>query len=135
VETGSRLRLRGEGEEGAYGGPNGDLYVFIEVEPHEIFERSGDDIYCHIPITFVQAALGGSVEVPTLTDTEKLKIPRGTPTGKVFRLKGKGIAHLRGYGRGDQIIETVVTVPSKLTKKQEELLREFDRLGGEEATH
>lgn len=134
VETGSRLRLRSEGEEGERGGPNGDLYVFIEVAPHETFERSGDDIYCRVPVTFVQAALGGSVEAPTLTGTEKLKIPRGTPTGKVFRLKGKGIVHLRGYGRGDQIIETVVMVPSNLTKKQEELLREFDRLSGEKAT-
>jgi molecular chaperone DnaJ len=131
VETGSRLRLRSEGEEGEDGGPNGDLYVFIEVEPHGTFERNGDDVYCRIPITFVQAALGGSVEAPTLTGTEKLKIPRGTPTGKVFRLKGKGIAHLRGYGRGDQIIETVVTVPSNLTRRQEELLREFDRLSDE----
>ncbi len=131
VETGSRLRLRGEGEEGDNGGPNGDLYVFIEVEPHEFFERNGDDLYCRIPITFVQAALGGSVETPTLTGTEKLKIPRGTPTGKIFRLKGKGIPHLRGYGKGDQIIETVVTVPSNLTRRQEELLREFDRLGNE----
>lgn len=135
VETGSRLRLRGEGEEGEYGGPTGDLYVFIEVEPHEIFERNGDDIYCRVPISFVQATLGGSVEAPTLTGTEKFKIPRGTPTGKVFRLKGKGIAHLRGYGRGDQIIETVVTIPEKLTKKQEELLKEFDRLSEKEATH
>ncbi len=133
METGSRLRLRGEGEEGEHGGPNGDLYVFIEVEPHEIFERNGDDIYCRVPITFAQAALGGSVEAPTLTGTEKLKIPRGTQTGRIFRLKGKGIAHLRGYGRGDQIIETVVTVPTNLTKKQEELLREFDRLSSEAA--
>ncbi len=101
------------------------------MEPHGTFERNGDDVYCRIPITFVQAALGGSVEAPTLTGTEKLKIPRGTPTGKVFRLKGKGIAHLRGYGRGDQIIETVVTVPSNLTRRQEELLREFDRLSDE----
>jgi len=129
VETGSRLRLRGEGEEGEHGGPSGDLYVFIELEPHETFERSGDDIYCRIPITFVQAALGASVEVPILAGTEKLKIPRGTQNGKIFRLKGKGIAHLRGYGRGDQVIEVVVTVPTDLTKKQEELLKEFDKLG------
>jgi molecular chaperone DnaJ len=135
VETGSRLRLRGEGEDGEKGGPNGDLYVFIEVKPHEIFQRNGNDIYCRVPITFVQAALGGSVEAPTLTGTERLKIPKGTPTGKAFRLKGKGIAHLRGYGRGDQIIETVVTVPDNLTKKQEELLREFDRLSSGEAKH
>jgi molecular chaperone DnaJ len=130
VETGSRLRLRGEGEEGEYGGPSGDLYVFIELEPHDIFERSGDDIYCRIPITFIQAALGGSVEAPTLTGVEKLKIPKGTQTGKIFRLKGKGIAHLRGHGRGDQVIETVVTIPTDLTKRQEELLREFDQLSG-----
>ncbi|OHE16765.1 MAG: molecular chaperone DnaJ [Syntrophobacterales bacterium GWC2_56_13] len=128
VETGSRLRMRSEGEEGECGGPNGDLYVFIEVEPHEIFQRNGDDIYCRLPVSFIQAALGGSVETPTLTGAEKLKIPRGTQTGKIFRLKGKGIAHLRGYGRGDQIIETVITVPTNLTKKQEELLREFDWL-------
>ncbi|MCL5808742.1 MAG: molecular chaperone DnaJ [Deltaproteobacteria bacterium] len=130
VETGSRLRLRGEGEEGQHGGPNGDLYVFIEVEEHELFERSGNDIFCRVPITFTQAALGGSVEAPTLTGVEKIKIPRGTQTGRIFRLKGKGIANLRGYGRGDEVIETVVTVPTNLTKKQEELLREFDKLSG-----
>ena len=130
VETGSRLRLRAEGEEGQHGGPNGDLYVFIEVEQHDIFERSGNDIFCRVPITFTQAALGGSVEAPTLTGVEKIKIPRGTQTGRIFRLKGKGIANLRGYGRGDEVIETVVTVPTNLTKKQEELLREFDKLSG-----
>jgi len=128
VETGSRLRLRGEGEEGQHGGPNGDLYVFIEVEQHDTFERNGNDIFCRVPITFTQAALGGSVEAPTLTGVEKIKIPRGTQTGRIFRLKGKGIANLRGYGRGDEIIETVVTVPTNLTKRQEELLKEFDKL-------
>lgn len=131
VETGSRLRLRGEGEEGGYGDPKGDLYVFIEVEKHDVFERNGEDIYYRVPITFVQAALGGTVEAPTLTGMEKLKIPRGTQTGRIFRLKGKGVAHLRGYGHGDQIIETVVTVPTNLTKRQEELLREFERLNSE----
>jgi molecular chaperone DnaJ len=98
------------------------------VEPHEVFERNGNDISCRLPITFIQAALGATVEVPILTGTEQIKIPRGTQTGRVFRLKGKGIAHLRGYGRGDQLIETVVTVPTHLTKKQEELLREFEKL-------
>ncbi|MCL2669509.1 MAG: molecular chaperone DnaJ [Syntrophaceae bacterium] len=130
VETGSRLRLRGEGEEGERGGPNGDLYVFIEVKPHDVFERNGSDVACRIPITFTQAALGASIEVPTLTGMGKIKIPRGTQTGRVFRLKGEGITHLRGYGRGDQLIETVVTVPTNLTKRQEELLREFEK-----ATH
>jgi molecular chaperone DnaJ len=127
VETGSRLRMRGEGEEGQYGGPSGDLYVFIEVEEHDVFERNGNDIYCRIPITFIQAALGGSVAAPTLTGTEKIKIPRGTQTGRTFRLKGKGIPHLRGYGCGDQVIETLVTVPTNLTKRQEELLKEFEK--------
>ncbi|MHB8769426.1 MAG: molecular chaperone DnaJ [Syntrophales bacterium] len=133
VETGSRLRLRGEGEEGEYGGPSGDLYVFIEVEKHDLFERTGDDVICRIPISFVQATLGGTVEVPTLEGSEKLKIPRGTQPGRVFRLKGKGIPHLRGYGRGDHLIETVVSIPTGLTKKQEELLKEFDRLSSEPA--
>ncbi len=131
VETGSRLRLRGEGEQGEYGGPNGDLYVFIHVQEHEFFQRSDDDIICRVPISFVQASLGDSIEVPTLTGTEKLKIPRGTQTGKIFRLKGKGIAHLRGFGRGDQLIETVVTIPTNLNKRQEELLREFARISAE----
>jgi molecular chaperone DnaJ len=130
VETGSRLRMRGEGEEGEHGGPSGDLYVFIEVKRHDVFEREGNDIYCRIPITFIQAALGGSVEAPTLTGTEKVKIPRATQTGRTFRLKGKGIPHLRGYGCGDQIIETVVTVPTNLTRRQEELLKEFEKLSG-----
>ncbi|MFA5180724.1 MAG: molecular chaperone DnaJ [Syntrophales bacterium] len=128
VETGSRLRLRGEGEQGEHGGPNGDLYVFIHVEEHEFFQRSDDDIICRIPISFVQAALGDNIEVPTLVGTEKLKIPRGTQSGKIFRLKGKGIAHLRGFGRGDQVIETVVTIPTNLNRRQEELLKEFSRL-------
>ncbi len=130
VETGSRLRLRGEGEKGHYGGPGGDLYVFLHVEPHEFFERNGDDIYCRIPITFVQAALGASIEVPTLEGSEKLKIPRGTQGGKIFRLKGRGISRLRSHGRGDQIIETVVTIPTSLNRKQEELLKEFESQGG-----
>jgi len=131
VETGSRLRLRSEGEEGKLGGPNGDLYVFLHVEPHEFFQRDGDDIYCQIPVSITQAALGSSLEVPTVDGHETLKIPRGTQSGKVFRLKGKGAPHLRGYGRGDQIIQTVVKIPTHLNKKQEELLKEFARLSGE----
>jgi molecular chaperone DnaJ len=128
VETGSRLRLRGEGETGDRGGPDGDLYVFLHVEEHEIFTRSGDDIICRVPISFVHAALGGTIEVPALQGTEKVKIPRGTQNGKTFRLKGKGIAHIRGYGRGDQIIEIFVQIPTELSKKQEELLVEFEKI-------
>lgn len=133
VETGSRLRLRGEGEEGRMGGPNGDLYVFIHVEQHEFFQRDGDDIYCQVPISITQASLGGNIEVPTLEGHETLKIPRGTQSGKVFRLKGKGAPHLRGYGKGDQVIQTVVKIPTHLTKRQEELLKEFARISGEQA--
>lgn len=129
VETGSRLRLRGEGEAGEQGGPCGDLYVFLQVEDHDFFVRSEDDIICRVPISFVQASLGGTVTVPTLEESEKIKIPRGTQTGRTFRLKGKGIPHLQGYGRGDQIIEVFVQIPTVLTRKQEELLREFEKLG------
>jgi molecular chaperone DnaJ len=128
VETGSRLRLRGEGEAGEKGGPSGDLYVFLQVEDHDFFVRSGDDIICRVPISFVQAALGSTIAVPTLEEAEKIKIPRGTQNGRTFRLKGKGIAHLQGYGRGDQIIEVFVQIPTELTKKQEELLHEFEKL-------
>ncbi len=128
VESGSRLRLRGEGEAGDQGGPSGDLYVFLQVEEHDFFDRSGDDIICRVPISFVQAALGATVEVPTLKENEKIKIPRGTQTGRTFRLKGKGIPHLQGYGRGDQIIEVFVQIPTELTRKQEDLLREFEKI-------
>ena len=128
VETGSRLRLRSEGETGEQGGPSGDLYVFLHVEDHDIFVREGDDIVCRVPISFVQAALGATIEVPTLKDTEKIKIPKGTQTGYTFRLKGKGIPHVRGYGRGDQIIEVHVQVPTQLSRRQEELLREFEKI-------
>ena len=132
VDTGSRLRLRGEGEDGPSGGSSGDLYIFIHVDKHDFFERHGDDLYCRLPISFVSAALGTSVEVPTLNGKEKLKIPRGTQNGKVFRLKGKGIGHLNGFGKGDLFIETIISVPTDLTKKQEELLREFSRLRRDE---
>ena len=108
VETGSRLRLRGEGEGGEQGGQNGDLYVFLEVEEHDFFEREGDDVLCRVPVSFVQASLGATIEVPTLSDKEKIKIPKGTQNGATFRLKGKGIPHVRGYGRGDQIVYVFV---------------------------
>jgi molecular chaperone DnaJ len=134
VETGSRLRLRGEGEEGDFGGPSGDLYVFIHVEPHEFFERDGYDILCQIPISMTQAALGAAIEVPTIESKETIKIPKGTQGGKIFRLKGKGVAHLKGIGHGDQVVQVLVKIPTNLTKKQEELLKEFARLAGESAS-
>jgi molecular chaperone DnaJ len=125
------LRLRGEGEEGEFGGPSGDLYVFIHVEPHEFFARKDNNIFCQLPISFVQATLGATVEVMTLNGTETLKIPKGTQSGSIFRLKGKGIPHLKGFGRGDQVIETVVKIPTDLNRKQEALLKEFAKLSGE----
>jgi molecular chaperone DnaJ len=128
VETGSRLRLRGEGEAGDRGGLDGDLYVFLHVEEHDFFIRSGDDIICRIPVSFVHATLGATIEVPTLQGKEKLKIPKGTQNGQTLRFKGKGIPHIRGYGRGDQIIEIFVKIPTVLSKKQEELLVEFEKL-------
>jgi len=134
VETGSRLRLRGEGEEGDFGGPSGDLYVFIHVEPHEFFDRDGYDVLCQIPISITQAALGATIDVPTVEGKESMKIPRGTQSGRIFRLKGKGVAHLKGLGRGDQVVQVLVKIPTNLSKKQEELLREFSRLAGESSS-
>ncbi len=131
VETGSRLRLRGEGEEGTFGGPRGDLYVFMYIEPHEFFERDGTNIVCRIPIPMTRAVLGGTIEVPTLEGTERIKIPKNTPHGKVFKLRGKGIPHLRGFGRGDQLVQAVVEMPTSLSKKEENLLKEFAKLRGE----
>jgi len=130
VDTGSRLRLRGEGEAGERGAPPGDLYVIIYVEPHEFFEREEDNIICRVPIPFTMAALGGEIEVPTLNGAKKLQIPKGTQPGELFRMRGEGIPHLHGRGRGDEIIQAMVQVPEKLTKRQEELLKEFAALEG-----
>lgn len=131
VNTGSRLRIRGEGEEGEFGGDPGDLYVFITVEPHEFFERRQDDLYCQVPVSFIQATLGAKIEVPTLNGGERINIPQGTQGGKTFVLKGKGFPRLQGYGRGDQMIEIRVLTPTHISRKQEELLREFSRIGEE----
>jgi molecular chaperone DnaJ len=101
------------------------------VTPHDFFERDGDDILCQVPISITQAALGGSIDVQTLEGKETVKVPKGTQSGKILRLKGKGVQHLKGFGRGDQIIQLIVKIPVNLTKKQEELLREFAKLSGE----
>ncbi|WP_066326264.1 molecular chaperone DnaJ [Anoxybacteroides amylolyticum] len=130
IDDGQQLRVAGQGEPGVNGGPSGDLYIVFHVEPHEFFERDGDDIYCEIPLTFAQAALGDELEVPTLHGKVKLKIPAGTQTGTKFRLKGKGVPNVRGYGNGDQHVIVRVVTPTKLTEKQKQLLREFDQLGG-----
>jgi molecular chaperone DnaJ len=128
VETGSRLKLSNEGEAGAQGGPPGDLYVVISVREHPIFQREGQDVICEIPISFVQAALGYELEVPTLDGKIKLKIPAGTQSGKVLKLSGKGIPVLQGYGRGDQLVVVRVETPTQLTGRQKALLEEFARI-------
>ncbi len=135
IDTGARLKLRGEGEVGPSGGVPGDLYVLIRVREHPLFGRQHNDVVCEIPISFPQAALGAEIEVPTLEGKIKMKIPPGTQSGSVFRLRGKGIPDLRGGGRGDQLVRVIIEVPRKLTGRQRELLEEFARLDGEEDVH
>ncbi|HEY6609681.1 MAG TPA: molecular chaperone DnaJ [Pseudomonas sp.] len=125
VDTGDRIRLTGEGEAGTQGGPAGDLYVVVNVREHAIFQRDGKHLYCEVPISFADAALGGELEVPTLDGRVKLKIPEATQTGKLFRLRGKGVAPVRGGGAGDLMCRVVVETPVNLDKRQRELLEEF----------
>ena len=125
VDTGDRIRLSGEGEAGAMGGPAGDLYVVVNVREHSIFQRDGKHLYCEVPISFADAALGGELEVPTLDGRVKLKIPEGTQTGKLFRLRGKGVAPVRGGGAGDLMCRVAVETPVSLDRRQRELLEEF----------
>ena len=125
VDTGDRIRLSGEGEAGEAGGPSGDLYVQVHVREHEIFKREGADLYCEVPIDFVDAALGGELEVPTLDGRVKLKVPPETQTGKLFKLRGKGVTPVRGGGIGDLLCRVVVETPVNLTSKQKEMLRDF----------
>lgn len=136
VDSGDRIRLAGEGEAGANGGPTGDLYVQVAVRPHKILERDGADLYCEVPISFADAALGGELEVPTLDGRVKLKIPEGTQTGKLFRLRGKGVAPVRGGGPGDLFCKVAVETPVNLNKRQKELLREFQQdMEAEDSKH
>jgi len=132
VDTGSRIKLTGEGEPGPMGGPPGDLYVVIHVKEHPIFVREETEIICTVPISFPQAALGASIDVPTLDGKVKMKIPPGTQSGKVFRLRGKGVPVLGGHGRGDQHVRVVVETPTSLSKRQRELLEEFAAEAGED---
>jgi molecular chaperone DnaJ len=132
VENGTRLKLSAEGEAGLQGGMPGDLYVVISVEDHPIFQREGQNVLCEIPISFVQATLGCDLLVPTLEGKVNLKVPGGTQSGKIFRLSGKGIVALQGYGRGDQMVILKVEVPTKLNSRQRELLQEFAKEGGED---
>jgi molecular chaperone DnaJ len=134
VEDGMRLRVPGEGEAGISGGPPGDLYVVISIRQHPFFEREGPDLHCEVPISFAQAALGSEIEVPTLDGKVKLRIPDGTQSGKILRLRGMGLHTLRSGGRGDQLVHIFVEVPSRLTDRQRELLEEFARESGTEAS-
>lgn len=131
VDTGSRLKLRGEGEAGPTGGAPGDLYVGIRVGEHPLFERHDNEVICELPISFPQAALGGEVEAPTLEGKIKMKVPPGTQSGRVFRLRGKGIVDLHDGRRGDQLVRVVVETPTKLGSKAKKLLEELARLNGD----
>jgi molecular chaperone DnaJ len=131
INVGQKLKLRGEGEAGTNGGPAGDLYVVIDIAEHPFFKREGEDVYCEVPISFTQAALGAEIETPTLDGSVKLKIPAGTQSAQKFRLKGKGIASLNGRSRGDQYVMVNVEVPSKLTEEQRQLLERFAEISGE----
>lgn len=125
VDTGDRIRLSGEGEAGAEGGPSGDLYVQVAVKAHEFFQREGRDLYCEVPISMIDACLGGELEVPTLDGRVKLKVPEGTQTGKLFRMRGKGVMPVRGGPAGDLLCRVTIETPVNLTTKQKELLREL----------
>jgi molecular chaperone DnaJ len=130
VETGSRLRLQGEGEPGDPGAPPGDLYVFIHVKEHEFFRRHGDDIVVEVPITYTVAALGGQITIPTLEGPEPFQVPKGTQSGQQFRIPHKGMPHLRGRGRGDLIPILYIETPTKLSKEEEDLLRRLAEIEG-----
>ncbi|MDD5503762.1 MAG: molecular chaperone DnaJ [Candidatus Omnitrophica bacterium] len=130
VDTGTRVRVHGEGEAGAKGGGRGDLYILIYVKKHPLYKRDGNNVICELPISFSQAVLGDETDVPTLYGNVKMKIPAGTQPGKTFRLREKGIVDVHGYGKGDQLVRIVIDVPVKLSARQKELLKEFDALGG-----
>jgi molecular chaperone DnaJ len=128
VDQDDRIRLAGEGEAGVNGGPNGDLYVVVQLKPHAVFQREGADLHCEMPIGFATAALGGEIEIPTLDGQAKIKIPAETQTGQVFRLRNKGIRPVRGSVTGDLYCHVAVETPVKLTARQKELLREFESI-------
>ncbi|MGA1233918.1 MAG: molecular chaperone DnaJ [Lutimaribacter sp.] len=129
VETGTRIRLSGEGEAGMRGGPTGDLYIFIEVRDHDIFQREGTNLFCRVPVSMITAALGGDIEVPTIDGgRSRVKIPAGSQSGRQMRLRAKGMPALRGGGHGDMFIEMAVETPVNLTSRQKELLQEFEKL-------
>jgi molecular chaperone DnaJ len=133
VDEGDRIRLSGEGEAGVNGGPAGDLYVVIHIKPHNVFTRDHNDLHCEMPISFTIAALGGDIEVPTLDGYAKIRVPVETQSGKVFRLRGKGIKGVRSSTHGDLLCHVVVETPVNLTARQKELLQEFEAISGKDA--
>jgi molecular chaperone DnaJ len=134
VDRGSRLKMYGEGEPGVHGGPKGDLYIVLNVEEHPFFKREGTEIFCEVPISFPQAALGAEIEVPTIDGSASLKIPPGTPSGKIFHLRGKGAPSVGGHHRGNQAVRVYVEVPKKLSARQRGLLEEFASINGDEVS-
>jgi molecular chaperone DnaJ len=134
VDIGSTLKVSSEGESGFYGGPPGNLYVVLNVEEHPFFKRDGTEIFCEVPVSFTQAALGTEIEVPTLDGSANLKIPPGTPSGQLFYIKGKGIPRVGRHQRGNQIVKVYIVVPKKLTSRQKELLEEFTAISGDEVS-
>ena len=132
IDSGDRIRLSGEGEAGGNGGPSGDLYVEIQLKPHDVFTRDGKNLHCEMPISFSSAAIGGIVEIPTLDSAAKIKIPAETQTGRVFRLRGKGIPEVRRSGIGDLMVHVIIETPVNLTSRQRELLEEFDKISQED---
>ena len=128
VDEGDRIRLSGEGEAGVNGGPSGDLYVVIHIRPHEVFTREGSDLHCEMPVSFTRAALGGEIEIPTLDGYAKIKVPPETQSGKVFRLRGKGIRGVRSHSYGDLLVHVLVETPVNLTPRQKELLVELEEI-------
>jgi molecular chaperone DnaJ len=126
VEDGTRIRYAGQGEAGANGGPAGDLYIVLHVKEHKFFEREGNDLYCTVPISFVQAALGAEISIPTLDGEQSVKIPEGTQSSTTFRIRGKGVPVLNSHGKGDLFVQVKVQTPTKLTKRQRELLQELE---------
>ncbi len=133
VDAGSRLKIVGEGEPGLNNGPNGDLYVIIDVQEHEIFKREGSDLFCDLPISFTSAALGAEIEVPTLDGSATVKIPAGTQSGKIFTIKGKGAPRINSQHRGNQLVRVSIEVPRKLSQRQKELLEEFAAISHDSA--
>lgn len=136
VEDGTRIRLAGEGEAGAQGAPGGDLYIFLQVQPHRFFQRDGANLFCRCPIPMTKAALGGTIEVPTIEGARtRISVPSGTQSGQQFRLRGKGMSVLRSPARGDMFVEVMVETPVNLTERQKELLREFAEISRTEGSH